>query len=180
MALRRGFKTEANWYARSFRQDMGLSSHDPLCPRKLAHHLEIPLISLVNFMTDIPDAVSYLHGPGQNEFSAVTIFNGMEKIILFNDAHSPKRQAADISHELSHIILQHPPKPPIGPDGSRHYDLEIEEEANWLGPALLVSDEAAVWIARNRMSIAAASDFFGVSEDLVRMRVNVCGAYRRH
>ncbi|TAI59863.1 hypothetical protein CWO89_43865 [Bradyrhizobium sp. Leo170] len=64
-------------------------------------------------------------------------------------------------------------------EGSRHYDPVIEEEANWLGPALLVSEEAAKHIARMSLPVAKASEVYGVSEDLMRMRLNVTGALIR-
>jgi hypothetical protein len=45
--------------------------------------------------------------------------------------------------------------------------------------ALLVSDEAALHIVRSEMPTADAAKLYGVSEQLVRMRVNVTGARRR-
>lgn len=103
----------------------------------------------------------------------------MKRFIVHNDAHDPKRQSANIAHELAHALLHHPPKPPFDENGERHYSLELEEEANWLGPALLISEEAALWIARNNWPLVDASALYGASEDLIRMRLNVCGAYRR-
>ena len=64
-------------------------------------------------------------------------------------------------------------------DGSRHYDDLLEEEANWLGPALLVSEEAAIHIVERQMAIDFASDHYGASTQLVRMRLNVSGAAKR-
>ena len=55
--------------------------------------------------------------------------------------------------------------------GKRAYDKEMEEEANWLGPALLISDEAAMHIAAMGLTIAKASDMYGASEPLVQMRL---------
>src|SRR3954454_15807070 len=91
-----------------------------------------------------------------------------------------KRQAANISHELAHGLLLHPPKPPFDDQGSRHFDQVIEEEENWLGPALLVSEEAANHVARMSLPLGKASDVYGVSEDLMRMRLNVTGALIRN
>jgi IrrE N-terminal-like domain len=73
----------------------------------------------------------------------------------------------------------HPPIRILDPSGRRNYDKAMEEEANWLGPALLVSDEAAMHIAAVGLSIPKASDMYGASEPLVRMRLNVSGAYQR-
>jgi hypothetical protein len=65
------------------------------------------------------------------------------------------------------------------PSGTRNYDKTMEEEANWLGPALLVSEEAAMHFAALRLTISKASDVYGASEQLVRMRLNVTGASQR-
>ena len=180
MGLRRGFKAEADRLARDMRRELGLDVHAPLCPRALADHLAIPIRTLEWLYTVVPDAVSYLRGPkGQSEFSAVTIFEGHRRIIVHNDSHSPKRQVSNLIHELSHGLLHHPPKPPFDAAGSRHYDRDLEDEANWLGPALLISPEVAMHIAQQGYSTRVASNLFSVSEDVVRMRLNVCGVYKR-
>jgi Zn-dependent peptidase ImmA (M78 family) len=180
MALRRGFKSEANWLARNVRDELGIAPHLPLCPWRLADLLGFPVIALSEFAESNPDAVIYLRSSkGQRDFSAVTLFDGNSRLIIHNDGHQLKRQAANIAHELAHGLLLHPPKPPFDDQGSRHYDSTIEEEANWLGPALLVSEEAANHVARMSLPLAKASDVYGVSEDLMRMRLNVTGALIR-
>jgi hypothetical protein len=179
MGYRRGFKSDANWYAREMRRELQLPLYSPLCPWKLADHLGFPVVPLSAYLQSEP-AVSFLRSPvGREEFSAITLFCGSERQIIHNDSHDRKRQAANIAHELAHGLLLHPSKPPINVNGSRDYDAALEEEANWLGPALLVSDEAAVHIVERKMSIQAASDQYGASEQLVRMRLNVSGAFVR-
>ncbi|MGY8635346.1 ImmA/IrrE family metallo-endopeptidase [Bradyrhizobium sp. 14AA] len=180
MVLRRGFKAEANWYATSLRKELDIAPHLPLCPWRLAEHLEFPVFPLSDYAKLAPEAVAYLRtGDGQKDFSAVTLAVGQERFIVHNDAHDRKRQAADISHELAHGLLLHPPMQIFDPSGTRNYDKTMEEEANWLGPALLVSDEAAMHIAALSLTISKASDMYGASEPLVRMRLNVTGAYQR-
>ena len=182
MALRRGFKTEANIHARELRQELGKAPHEPLCPWELAKSLEIPVLSLTQLANDEPDAVSCLLNGAQAEFSAVSVFEGKKRLIVHNDAHHPCRQAANIAHELSHAILLHPPTPPFNDNGERNYCARIkeyEDEANWLGPALLISEEAALHIATSKLSMPRASQIYNASEKLIRMRLNVTGARRR-
>ncbi|MEA1653020.1 ImmA/IrrE family metallo-endopeptidase [Nitrospirillum sp. BR 11164] len=179
MSLRRGFKAEANDYAVEFRKELRLDAHEPLCPRKLAKHLEIPVSRLSEFASDIPEHYSYFTGVEGRSFSAVTVFFGRMRLIIHNDSHALPRQAANIAHELAHGILHHPPSPPLNEHGCRHFDQGIEEEANWLGPALLVSEEAAIHVARTGLSAEEAAKVYGVSEELMRMRLNVTGAYKR-
>lgn len=180
MTLRRGFKSEANWLARDVRDDFGIAPHLPLCPWKLAERLGFPVIPMGEFAKSEPDAVAYLQSTaGQKDFSAITLFQQTKRLIIHNYSHGVKRQAANIAHELAHGILMHPPKPAFDPEGARYYEAIIEAEANWLGPALLVSEEAALHIARLRLSRQKASDMYGASEELVRMRLNVTAAVSR-
>lgn len=180
MTLRRGFKTEANWLARNVREDMGIAPHLPLCPWKLAGHLGFPVVALSDYAESEPDAVGYLQsGAGQKDFSAITLHQGSARLIIHNDAHGEKRQASNIAHELAHGILLHPAKPPLDTEGARYYDAIIEAEANWLGPALLVSEEAAMHIARLGLTITKASDVYKATEEVVRMRLNVTNAFGR-
>jgi IrrE N-terminal-like domain len=122
MALRRGFKTEANWYAARLREELNIAVHLPLCPWRLAAHLGFPVAPLSDYAKDEPEAVGYLQSKsGQKDFSAVTLAVGRERIIIHNDAHDPKRQAANISHELAHGLLNHPPMKILDPSGKRAY-----------------------------------------------------------
>lgn len=176
MSLRRGFKTEADAHARELRAELHLLKHAPLCPWKLARHLAIPIIPLSALRPFAPEAVRTLLGPGRGFFSAVTVFGGRHgcvRLVCHNDGHAKTRQAADISHELSHAILGHPPTRPFEGDDV------AEEEAKWLGPALLVSQEAAMHVAFHNLSVESAAGVYGVSEDLMRMRLNVTGALKR-
>ncbi len=178
MGLRRGFKTEANAYACELRAEMNLAPYDPLCPWMLAQHLEIELLPLTS-LGEIPEAVRCLTGVEKENFSAVTVFRGYRRNVVYNDAHHPHRQASNIAHELSHGILGHRPAPALNEHGCRYYDKTNEDEANWLGPALLISEEAALHIVRTGMPIQEAIQTYRVSENVITMRLNVTGAHRR-
>lgn len=182
MALRRGFKTEANHLARELRHELGKAPWDPLCPWELAKLLEIPVISLTQLFKADMETVSCLLNEAQTEFSAISVFKGRRRVIVHNDAHHPYRQAANIAHELSHAILLHPPTPPFNDSGERNFSDKIkklEEEASWLGPALLVSEEAALHIVKNNIKIPNACEIYNASKQLINMRLNVTGARKR-
>ena len=179
MKLRRCFKTEANAYARDFRAELGLGPHAPNCPSRLARHLAIPVLPLSELNGEIPEVVGFFSTQGRDAFSAATVFRGVRRLVVHNDSHHLHRQAANIAHELSHGILGHPPSPPLNDNGCRNFDSEIEDEANWLGPAILVSEEAAIHIARQKIHMTEACQSYGVSDELMRMRLNVTGAYSR-
>ena len=103
--------------------------------------------------------------------------------MLLNDTHSQKRLAADLAHEVAHVVLHHPPRPLFVADGVRSFSPEHEGEAEWLGPALLVSEEAALYAHRlmedGEATLEQLSDRWTVSTDVIRMRTNVMGAAKR-
>ncbi len=180
MKLRRGFKKETNEYAKELRGELNKEPFEPLCPRELADFLLIPVLELSQL--DEEAAVQYLTVTNQEVFSAVTVFNGRKRLIVHNNSHHPRRQAANIAHELSHAILDHSPTPPFTDSGERFLNTEIqkmENEANWMGPALLISEEAALHIVRKKIPMADAVELYGVSKQLIQMRINVTGARKR-
>ena len=180
MTLRRGFKKEANEIACETRKELHLPKTAALNPWKLAEHLEIPVIALSSMTDVIPDAVRYfMRTTNRSEFSAVTVFCGFERTILHNDSHSPGRQSSNLAHELSHALLLHPSTPPIDDCGCRNWDPVLEEEAEWLSGALLISDEAALYIVRSNMSAEDAQTEYGVSSKMLAFRLNVTGAHVR-
>ena len=179
MGYRRGFKTEANEYSREFREELGLRAVDPLCPWTLAEHLAIPVMGLSDLRGDEPEKAHHLMHIDPRCFSAATVFRGTRRMIVLNDAHPTERQASDMSHELAHGILGHPPTQPFNEFGCRNFQLDIEAEANWLGPALLISEEAALSIAKLGMSKKAAASQYGCTVSIVHMRLNVTGALKR-
>jgi len=94
-------------------------------------------------------------------------------------AKSDGRQASNLTHELSHALLLHPPTPALDDHGCRLWNQNIEDEAQWLAGALLVTEDAALWIARGGASVPTAALRLGVSEQMIRYRLNVTGAAKR-
>jgi Zn-dependent peptidase ImmA (M78 family) len=177
--FRRGFKTEVNEIAREIRRELGLRDADRLDPWKLAAHLAIPVVPLSSLRAEAPRAARLFRTVERDTFSAVTVFAGTERMIVYNDSHSRGRQASDIAHELAHALLQHPAAPVFDAHGCRNWDAALEDEANWLAAALLISEEAALAIALNGTSTEAAAVHYGVSKQMLQFRLNVTGARLR-
>lgn len=177
--MRRGFKTEANAIAREVRGELALAPASPLDVWRLAEHLEIPVVPLSVLSESAPMAADLFLNDGQGMFSGVTVFYGSERTIVFNDAHVPGRQASDVGHELAHGLLLHPPEPAVDGRGCRYWNREVEDEANWLSGALLVPEEAALSVIRRGWSLAAASAHYGVTQSMMKFRINVTGAVKR-
>jgi Zn-dependent peptidase ImmA (M78 family) len=178
MTLQRGFKTWANKVATEIRAELGLGPFVRLDPRQLADYLDIPVIDLSSLELDAP-AVKHLLTVEPSVFSAVTVFDGTRRTIIHNDAHAPTRQNSNVSHELSHGLLSHPPTPALDDTGCRVWNQDIEDEASWLAGCLLVPEGAALAIARKRWTIDEAAERFAVSEQMIRFRLNGTGAVAR-
>lgn len=179
MALERGFKSQANRLAAEVRAELGLEALDPLNPFALAEDLAIPVTPLSALAEAIPDAVHQLSRVDSGAFSAATVFLGPRRRIIYNDAHSRARQHSDMSHECAHALLRHPPRPAFDGSGCRDWDADEEDEANFLGAALLVTEEATLHIVRREMDFNQAAHFYGVSRQLLRWRMNATGAVKR-
>jgi IrrE N-terminal-like domain len=177
--LRRGFKKEANALAREVRADLGLTPVDPLDPFALANFLEIPVYPLSHLRDGAVDAVRHLMERDPSAFSAVTIFEGMRKTIWHNDGHAVVRQRSNVAHEIAHALLFHIPGSNPDPLRARPWDKTAEEEAHWLGGALLVSEEAALDLARAGTDIISGAARYGVSTEMLTYRLNVTGALVR-
>lgn len=179
---RYGFKAEANRLADELRVEMDVLPEQPLCPWKLAAHLAVPILKFTE-LPDCPEKLYLMQGKGKKEFSATVCYEGITAFIVSNDVHDKKRQASNIAHELAHVLLRHPPAPPFDEDGNRDFLVEIEDEADWLGPALLVSENAAMnaykLIQTGGYTLSSLSDKWKITEDVLRMRMNLVGARKR-
>jgi Zn-dependent peptidase ImmA (M78 family) len=176
--MRRGFKSEAKAISREVREELGLRATEPLDPHALAEHLAIPVLPLSG-VAGCEEASAYFRSVEPEVFSAVTVFKGRYRTIVHNDAHSPGRQRSNISHELAHGLLNHAPRPVMDDLGCRYWDGDAEDEANYLGAALLVTVEAALSIVRRNLTVEAAAQVYGVSSPLMTWMINDCGARKR-
>ena len=143
----------------------------------LADHRAIPVLglsalprtALVNGFRD------YFSTTDTDSLSAITILQGYRRLIVHNDTHHPNRQASNLSHELSDSILEHEPAPLANAEGQRFWNAEVEQEATWLGAALLVPREAALAMIRSGRLAPEIAAHFGVSEELCSWRIRQTG-----
>ena len=181
MALRRGFKSEAERIARRVQEDLGLSAADPVAPELIAQMLGIEvragdeLLPRARFkeLEDIqPDA-----------FSACTLRPSPDRVVVVHNPLSPKtRQNSDIAHELAHTLLDHELSrvQRLGDVTFLSCDPVQEEEAAWLSGCLLLP--RALLLAEVR-SGAGAEDIarkHGVSKRMAQYRLDVTGVVRQN
>ena len=171
MAFRRGFKAEAERIAVEVRRRIGQGAADRLDVEALCHHLDVRLIK----MSDLPCDCSIFKGIGGGSFSAVTVPRGLQTAIVHNDTHHPHRQRSNICHELAHCFLGHKAVASLDENGERIYDSGIEAEANFLGGALLLPHEAAMYVLLNGLR-SHATNIFGISKLMLDFRLRASGA----
>lgn len=178
--FKHGFKSECESVAVAVRAEIGLGIDEPLDPRALAEHLDIPVhpVSSISGDSATVDAIDYVRTVDAAVLSAMTIFPDWprrHRVIIFNDANAPERQNSDVAHELSHGLCLHEPRHAIV-QGCRDYSKLEEDEAAWLSGCLLVPRTAAFAVALSGMPIELAAAEYGVSTRMMSWRVNATGA----
>ncbi len=82
-------------------------------------------------------------------------------------------------HECSHLILNHRPAAAMLSADDQllvsAYNCQQEDEANWLGPPLLLPRPALLAIVQELQDLAQSARRYGVSEALLGMRINTTG-----
>jgi Zn-dependent peptidase ImmA (M78 family) len=146
----------------------------------LADHLGIPVAPIFEILE---------HGARREDmerliqphvkFSALTVCRGSRRAIFFNHVHSKRRRVNSISHEISHVVLEHKPKPAVTDGLSRNWDPVQEEEADWLAGCLLVPRAGALAWFEQGGGFADGADHFGVSGQLFQWRVNHTGVRKQ-
>jgi Zn-dependent peptidase ImmA (M78 family) len=111
--------------------------------------------------------------------TALCAIEGARKTIWHNDGHALVRQRSNLAHELAHALLFHTPGSDTDPVHARPWDRTAEDEAQWLGGALLVSNEAAFALAYAGTDTITGANRYGVSTDMLVFRLNVTGALIR-
>jgi Zn-dependent peptidase ImmA (M78 family) len=178
MAYRRGFKSEAEAIAREVRRELGLETMDRLDPLKLADHLDISVLCLTDLELAARKHVRYLRDRDSRAFSAVTVFCGYRRLIVHNDGHSPERQASNVTHELSHALLHHPPTPALDDIGCRRWDQNVEDEAQFLAGVLLLPGDACIAMVFQKATIDEVAAHFSISSHMAHYRLNISGALK--
>jgi|TARA_Y100001972_G_C7665831_1_gene336591 Zn-dependent peptidase ImmA (M78 family) len=174
--LKRGFKSDSEKKALSLREEMGLKHYFPLDAFNLATYLKITVVTPEEFGLDDKSCLDLTQeGSG---WSALTI-NPANPIIIHNGKHAPTRQQSNIMHEIAHIICKHP-FPSMNmisdlPIPLRHYNIIFEEEANWLGYNMLLPRKALQWCKSKSMSNSQIADYYNISPELVKMRIQLTG-----
>lgn len=163
--------------ALELREEVNLTAHEPFDPLELARlygidvwclsELDCSAEALAHFQIDRPDVFS----------GALVPLSDGSTVIVENDRHIPERRVSTASHELAHVVLEHPFAATLTDgNGCRVTTPEYEEEAAELSGELLMPFEACRRLAFYRVSDEEAARRFGVSVEFARWRLNSTGS----
>jgi Zn-dependent peptidase ImmA (M78 family) len=175
----KGFKSQCESISLQMRRKLDLKDTDALDPHLLADYLDIQVITPSNIPGLSDEHLNVLLQTGADSWSAATlIFNGKNLIIL-NSAHSSARQASDLMHEISHILLGHRPSEiSVTQDQIlllNIFNADQENEANWMSGSLLLPRTALILIKRKGWSAQTVRSIFKASEEMLNYRLNITG-----
>ena len=181
MALRRGFKSEAERIARRVRVDLGLSAADPVAPELIAELLGIEVRAGDELLPR--ERFQELEDIQPDAFSACTLRPSLDRVVVVHNPLSPKtRQKSDVAHELAHMLLDHELSrvQRLGDITFLSCDPVQEEEAAWLSGCLLLPRALLLAEVSRGAGAEDIAQKHGVSERMAQYRLDVTGVVRQN
>lgn len=181
MALRRGFKSEAERIAARVRTDLGLNADEPVDPKTLAKLLGFEVRAGDELLPR--ERFIELERLQPGAFSACTFRNSLARpVIVYNPLSAAARRASDLAHELAHTLLDHDLSrvEKLGDLTFLTCDPVQEEEAAWLSGCILLPRALLLAEARLGTSAADIARKYRVSERMAEYRLGVTGVLRQH
>ena len=181
MAVRRGFKSEAERITKRLQADLDLDAADAIAPEDIAELLGIELkagdelLSLERFQE--------LQSLQPDAFSACTLRPSPDRtVIVHNPLSYPTRRKSDIAHELAHALLEHELSQVqrLGDVTFLSCDPGQEEEAAWLSGCLLLPRALLLAEVQQGADAKEIAQKHGVSERMAQYRLDVTGVVRQN
>ncbi|UJP41061.1 ImmA/IrrE family metallo-endopeptidase [Cellulomonas palmilytica] len=159
------------------REEIGLGPHDPLDPLQLADAYGIDVLPLSQLGCS-PTVLAHFQSARQSVFSGALVpLSDGSTVIVENDTHAPERRVSTASHEMAHVILEHPFTATLmDGKGCRISEPAHEAEAAELGGELLIPTDAARRLAYLNVADVDVARRFGVSVEMARWRMTATGA----
>lgn len=176
--FRRGFKSWCESTALQYRAILGLEPTEPLPAAKLAAHLTVRVLDVEKVPGLSRVALTQLTRRDPDGWSALMVTHRGMNVVVMNTTHSPGRQSSSLAHECSHVILNHKPAQALRSEGGifiSSYDRQQEDEADWLAGTLLLPRVALLRIGYEGIDHARHASEYGVSEEMLRMRLDRTG-----
>lgn len=180
--MRRGFKAQAERRSIAARESLHLDPTAPLCPWQYAQFLGIMVFGADELNLEAEHAAQLLQRD-PDSWSGMTLLDDGAHVVVLNSAHWRTRQTATLMHEIAHITLEHVPADvTVSASGIvllSDYSAEQEDEADWLGAALLLPEQALLRHRGLGRAHAAIANAYGVSEVLCQWRCRMTGVEKR-
>lgn len=179
--FRRGFVTYVQNVAIEERRDLGIGLFEPLNPWALADAHGVPVVDIRD-LADEPAAARAVRAfitDRQELFSAALLPIGSGCLIVENGAHASTRRVASVTHEMSHLLLEHEFHPSMASGECRGTTSEREREADRLAMELLIPRQAALTHARRGVTDIEIADRLGISPRMAAMCMNRSGARKQ-
>ena len=180
MALRRGFKAEAERRARDIWTGMDLQPGDRMDAVALAEYLGC-LVRAADAL--VPrEKLEELAAIQDDAFFACTFrLPDRGHAIVFNPLMDETRRNSDLAHEVAHIVLEHRLSRLEHLDGVAFLscDQQQEEEAAWLSGCLLLPRFALVHDLTRRRRPGNIAERRILSRQMVDYRIRVTGVERQ-
>ena len=180
MALRRGFKSEAERIARGVRSEMGLNAAKSVAPEDLASLLGIEVRAGDELVPR--ERFRELERIQPDSFSACTLRPSPERVVVvYNPLSARSRRSSNLAHKLAHILLDHELSrlERLGDVTFFSCDAMQEEEAGWLSGCLLLPRALLLAEVRRGTSAKEIAKKCGISEQMAQYRLNVTGVLRQ-
>ena len=181
MALRRGFKSEAERIAGRVQADLGLSAEEQIEPELIAELLGIEVKAGDELLPR--ERFQELQEIQADAFSACTLRPSPDRVVVvYNPLSSKTRQKSDVAHELAHVLLNHDMSlvQRLGEVTFFSCNPVQEEEAAWLSGCLLLPRALLLAEVRRRANARDIANKHGVSERMAQYRLGVTGVTRQN
>ena len=181
MALRRGFKSEAERIAGRIQADLGLSAAEQIDPELIADLLGIEVKAGDELLPR--ERFQELEEIQPDAFSACTLRPSPNRVVvIYNPLSFKTRQKSDIAHELAHVLLNHDMSlvQRLGDVTFLSCDPVQEEEATWLSGCLLLPRALLLAEVRRSADARDIANKHGVSEGMAQYRLGVTGVMRQN
>lgn len=114
---------------------------DALDPWDLAELHGVEVIDITS--TPRTDALVHFTASRPEAFSGAVLPDGNGAVIIENGSHAQTRRIATVTHELSHVLLEHPYHETLGGHDCTGTTGPLEQQADRLACELLVPRQAA-------------------------------------
>lgn len=159
------------------RAEIDLGIHQPFDPYALAELYGIDVVQLSDVKCSA-EALKHFRITRPDVFSGALVPVGDGgAVIIENDGHDPERRLSTASHEMAHVVMEHPFAAMLTDERKcRLLNKDHEAEAAELGGELLLPADAAKQLAFNGATDEQAARRFRVSIEIARWRMNSTGA----